>query len=232
MTNITNAISYATCTTAADLKAPCIVTITKSGFTARMVSKFKPSCPVVAVCSNPVVLRQLNLVWGCVPLPQTEDTSDIFDIAVKKAENAELATTGDPIVIVAGVPVGVSGTTNIMKVQIVGDVLVKGRGIGKKTVSGRSCVIKVAEEANRSFKPGDILVTTETNNRLLPFMKKAQAIVVGSDQKVDLTHAETVARALDLPIIICNDRVIDLIPNGTAITIDGAKGFVYNGIKE
>lgn len=230
MSSITNAISYATCTTAADLKSPCIVTITNSGFTARMVSKFKPSCPVVAVCLNEVILRQLNLVWGCVPIHHTEGSEDIFNVAVKKSEETGLAKTGDPIVIVAGVPVGVAGTTNIMKVQIVGDVIVKGRGIGGKIVSGRSSVIKVAEEVNKNFKSGDILVTTETNNKLLPYMKKAKAIVVGSDKKVDFTHAETVARALDLPIVICNERVIDLVPNGTAITIDSDKGFIYNGI--
>ncbi len=227
--NITNAISFATCTTAADLQSPCIVTITNSGFTARMVSKYKPTCPVVSVCLNETLMRQLNLIWGCVPLLHTDKTEDIFNVAVRKSEETGLAKTGDPIVIVAGVPVGIAGTTNIMKVQIVGDVLVKGRGIGDKIVTSRSTVIKVAEEASKYFKPDDILVTSSTNNAMLPYIKKAKGLVVGSDKKVDITHAETVARALDIPIIICDERVIDVIPNGTAITIDSIKGFVYNG---
>ena len=230
LNSITNAISFATCTTAADLRSPCIVTVTNSGFTARMVSKFKPTCPVVAVCLNEVILRQLNLVWGCVPIPYAASKEDIFNVAVKKAEEAGFAKTGDPIVIVAGIPVGVAGTTNVMKVQIVGDVLVKGRGIGDRTVAGRSAVVKVAEEAAKNFRAGDILITSETSNKLLPFMKKASALVVGSDKKVDFTHAETVARALDLPLIICDERVIDVIPGGTAITVDSEKGFVYNGV--
>jgi pyruvate kinase len=227
---ITNAISFATCTTAADLRSPCIVTVTNSGFTARMVSKHKPTCPVVAVCGSDVIMRQLNLVWGCVPTRNDNPGDDIFDVAVLKSEQSGLAKTGDAIVIVAGVPVGVAGMTNMIKVQIVGDVLVKGRGIGTGVVSGRSCVIKVAEEISKSFRSGDILVTPSTNNKMLPYMRKATAIVVGSDKLVDTTHAEIVSRALEIPIVVCNERVIDAIPNGTAITIDSVKGFVYNGI--
>ncbi|MDR1210473.1 MAG: pyruvate kinase [Clostridiales bacterium] len=229
---VTNAISYATCTTAADLNAPCIVTITDSGFTARMVSKYKPTCPVLAVCSREMIMRQLNLVWGCVPIKNDAPEADIFTTAVRKSEETGLAKTGDPIVIVAGIPVGQVGSTNTIKVQIVGDVLVKGRGSGGKTVSGSACVLKVAEEAQQRFRPGDIIVIPFTTNKLLPFLRKCSGIVVGSDQAVDYTHAETVAAALEIPIVVCSERVIDAIPQGTGITLDSVKGFVYNGMPE
>lgn len=229
---ITNAISFATCTTAADLNAPCIVTITDSGFTARMVSKYKPTCPLLAVCSSEKIMRLLNLVWGCRPIKNDAPDEDIFSVAVRKAEETGLARTGDPIVIVAGLPVGHAGSTNCIKVQIVGDVLIKGKGIGTTSVSGSACVLKVAEEGQKRFRAGDIIVTPTTNNNLMPYIRKCSALIVGTDTAVDQNHAETCARALDLPIIICDERVIDVIPQGAGITVDSATGFVYNGVKQ
>ncbi len=233
-TNITNAISHATCTTASDLNAACIVTITKSGGTARMVSKFRPICPVLGCTIDERVWRQSNLVWGCVPiLTQKKTTTDeLFSLAVDKAVEYGIAKNGDIVVITAGVPVGVTGTTNILKVHIVGDVLVKGKGIGNKTVSGTATVIKVVEEAEKYFKKGDILVTPNTNNDFLPFMKKAAAIIVEAGEGVDSSHAETVGRALDIPVIINAQNAVELIRSGTLITVDSKKGFVYNGVPQ
>ncbi len=233
MTNITNAISYATCTTAADLKAACIVPVTESGFTARTVSKFRPFCPILAVTSNKSIWRQLGLVWGCLPAysDNVRGNDEVFDIAEKVALETGLAKVGDAIVTLAGVPVGIAGTTNTMKVRIVGDVLVKGRGIGSKMVVGSAKVIKVIEEADKYFQKGDILVTTRTTDKMMPYIKKASAIVVGSWENIDQSHAETVAKALDIPLIVCQHMVVDLIPNESAITVDSMNGFVYNGAK-
>ncbi len=230
--NITNAISYATCTIASDLKASCIVAVTKSGFTARMVSRYRPHCTILACTPDVRTWRQLNLIWGCLP-NMTEVVSkddEVFELAIKKAKETNLAKNGDKIVIAAGVPVGLSGTTNTIKVHIVGDVLVKGKGIGSKVVSGSASVIKVLSEAEKYFKAGDILIVPETNNDLLPYIKKASAVVVGSTNLSDTTHAEIVAKALDVPFIICEEKIVDLIPNGRLITVDSKKGFVYNGL--
>lgn len=229
--SVTNAICYATCTTAADLQASCIVTVTSSGFTARMVSKFKPPCPVIAVALSEVVWRQLSLVWGCFPIKNNGklDEADIFKVASDKAVEARFAKNGDHIVIVAGVPVGIAGSTNLIKVQIVGDILAKGRGIGEGTVAGRTAIVKVPEEAEKMFRPGDVLVTPSTDDRMMKYIRKATAVIVGSDQNVDTSHAETACKALEIPIIICNERVVDLIPNDIAVTVDCDEGFVYNG---
>ncbi|WP_341878263.1 pyruvate kinase [Defluviitalea saccharophila] len=233
-TDITNAISHATCTTAADLNAACIVTVTKSGGTARMVSKFRPSSPVLGCTIDEQTWRQLNLVWGCIPV-KTElksTTDELFSLAVDKSVETGVAKTGDIIVITAGVPVGVSGTTNILKVHIVGNVLVKGEGIGNKVVAGTASVIKVVEEAEKYFKKGDILVTYRTNNDFLPYIKKASAIVVEEGEEGENSHAAIVARALDIPVIIGAKNAVTLIRSGTLITVDSKNGFVYNGMPE
>ncbi len=233
--NITNAISFATCSTATDLKAACVVTVTDSGFTARMVSKFRPKCPILAVSSDERIWRQLNLTWGCVPTLSTDGikgNDEVFSAAVKKSLETGLAKDGDTVVIAAGVPVGTGGTTNTLKVQIVGNVLAKGRGIGNGVVTGYANVMKVFEEMEKYFKTGDILVTTRTTDEMMPFLKKASAIVVGSWEEIDNSHAETVGKALDIPVIVCNVKVVDLIQDGIPITVDSKSGFVYNGTRE
>ncbi len=232
LTNITNAISFAACTTAAELKTTCISTITKSGFTARMISKHRPVCPIAAGTMCDQVWRQMNLVWGCRPVLHKAPISkgQVFDSAMKVAQKSGLVKNGDTIVMALGMPVGVSGSTNTLRVDIVGDVLCKGIGVGKQRVSGTARVIKVRDEMEREFKKGDILVTTATDNDFMPYLQKASAIVVGPMDHVENCHAEIVGRALDIPVVVCNAKVIDFIPNDTLITVDAAKGFVYKGI--
>lgn len=233
-TNITNAISYAACTTAAELNTTCIATVTKTGFTARMISKFKPSCPIAASSFNETVWRQLNLVWGCKPvlLEEILDNTKVFELAMETAVKSRLAVNGDTVVIAVGVPVGVSGSTNTMRVEIVGDVICKGVGVGAKRAAGKATIVKVYGEAQKRFKKGDVLVTTSTCNDLMPFAKKASAIVVGPIEHTENSHAEIVGHALDIPVVICNNRVTDLIKDGTLITVDAKKGFVYSGMPE
>ena len=231
-TNITNAISFAACTTAAELKTTCVATITKSGFTARMISKHRPVCPIVAGTMDEQVWRQLNLVWGCCPVLHkgTLPKGQVFDTAMKIAQRSGLVKNGDTIVMALGMPVGISGSTNTLRVDIVGDVLVKGIGIGDKKVSGTARVIKICDEMERNFKKGDILVATSTDNDFMPYLQKASAIIVGPMDHTENCHAEIVGRALDIPVIICNAKVIDFIPNDALITVDAAKGFVYSGL--
>lgn len=231
--SMTNAISYASCATANDLKAACIITVTKAGYTPRMVSMFRPLSPILACALDEAVWRQLNLVWGCIPtvlLPTDNNTDEVFAEAIQRAVKIGLAKNGDAVVITAGVPVGVSGTTNTLKVHIVGDVLVKGIGVGNKVVSGKAVVIKVVEEAEKYFQKGDILITHETNNDFLPYIKKASAIIVEVGENNN--HTEIVGKTLDIPVIIGAKGAVDLVRNGILITVDSKKGFVYNGIPQ
>lgn len=232
--SMTNAMSNATCSAAKELDAACIVSITKSGYTARSISKFKPSCPIVGCTYNERVQRQLNLVWGCKPLliesKPGDSTDDIFARAVAKIEAVGIAQQGDAIVLSAGVPVGREGTSNVMRVQYVGKVLSKGTGYGEKVVTGRACVVKAIEEAKKTFRQGDILVAHKTTNDLLTYMKKASAIVVEESALDENNHAVIVGKTLDIPVIIGANGILEGLKTATVITVDSKNGYIYNGV--
>ena len=230
--NITNAISMAACATAAELKTAAITTVTKSGFTARMISRYRPACPLIASTSDETVWRQMNLIWGCKPMLYTGELprGGVFDTALEIAVKSGLLKNGDTVVSALGMPLGFSGATNTLRVDIVGDVLCKGKGVGTKRATGTARVITARDGVERTFHQGDILVTTATDSSFMPYIHKAAAIVVGPlDQNVN-SHAEVAGMALDIPVIVCNAKVVDFIPAHSLITVDAEKGFVYKGI--
>lgn len=230
--NITNAISMAACATAAELKTAAITTVTKSGFTARMISRYRPACPLIASTSDETVWRQMNLIWGCKPMLYTGELprGGVFDTALEIAVKSGLLKNGDTVVSALGMPLGFSGATNTLRVDIVGDVLCKGKGVGTKRATGTARVITARDGVERTFHQGDILVTTATDSSFMPYIRKAAAIVVGPlDQNVN-SHGEVAGMALDIPVIVCNAKVVDFIPAHSLITVDAEKGFVYKGI--
>ena len=230
--NITNAISMAACATAAELKTAAITTVTKSGFTARMISRYRPACPLIASTSDETVWRQMNLIWGCKPMLYTGELprGGVFDTALEIAVKSGLLKNGDTVVSALGMPLGFSGATNTLRVDIVGAVLCKGKGVGTKRATGTARVITARDGVERTFHQGDILVTTATDSSFMPYIRKAAAIVVGPlDQNVN-SHAEVAGMALDIPVIVCNAKVVDFIPAHSLITVDAEKGFVYKGI--
>lgn len=227
--NVTSAISHATCTTAHDLGAAAIITVTKSGKTARMISKYRPVCPIISGTTDPKVHRQMNLSWGVVPImvEEKKNTDDLFDHVVNVARKENLVKDGDLCVITAGVPLGISGTTNLLKVQLVGDVLVSGEGIGTGCVSANLCVCSCAEEAIRNYKPGDILVIPQTDNSLLPLIKSCAGLV--TEQGGENSHAAVVGLALEKPVIVNAESATHLLKSGTTVTVDATRGIVFNG---
>ena len=119
--NVTDAISYSTCTTAIDLNAKAIVSATSSGHTARMVSKFRPQCPIIATTDNERVMRQLSLTWGVLPVAceNGKNTDEVISSAIDAGKEKNYLAEGDLVVITAGVPVATSGTTNLIKVETI-----------------------------------------------------------------------------------------------------------------
>ena len=230
--NITNAISMAACATAAELKTAAITTVTKSGFTARMISRYRPACPLIASTSDETVWRQMNLIWGCKPMLYTGELprGGVFDTALEIAVKSGLLKNGDTVVSALGMPLGFSGATNTLRVDIVGDVLCKGKGVGTKRATGTARVITARDGVERTFHQGDILVTTTTDSSFMPYIRKAAAIVVGPLDQNANSHAEVAGMALDIPVIVCNAKVVDFIPAHSLITVDAEKGFVYKGI--
>lgn len=225
-TSVTNAISHATCTTALDLKASAIITVTQSGHTARMVARFRPACPIIATTVNPKVQRQLNLSWGVLPylVGVATTTDEMFDMGIEKALESGLVKNGDLAVITAGVPTGISGTTNTLKVHIVGKVLVQGTGIGDATTTGELCVAETPKEALDNFTDGNILVAPFTNNEMLPVIKRASAIIVEEDGQS--SHAATVGLALDIPVIVGAANATKILKTGSVVTVDAERGLV------
>ncbi len=226
---VTGAISHATCTTAHDLNAAAIITVTKSGSTARMISKYRPETPIIGCATTDKVCRHMNLSWGITPLliDEMDNTDDLFRHAVEKAFANGLVQDGDLVVITAGIPIGISGTTNMLKVQIVGDVLTSGTGLVDRRICGNLCVCKNEQEALATFRDGEILVIPETNNRLLPLLRHAAGIICetpGTD-----SHAAIAGMTLDIPVIVGALGATKILKSGTAVTVDGKRGLVYTG---
>ena len=226
ITDVTNAISHATCTTGMDLNAAAIITVSKSGRTARMISKFRPTCPIIACTMSPTVWRQLNLSWGVQPLIIEEKgtTDDLFETAVEEAQKKGYVKQGDVTVITAGVPLGVSGTTNMLKVQVVGHILANGEGINKQKVHGRLCVCHSEKEMLQNYQPGDIVVTYDTNNHMLKQLRTASGIVI---EKSSLdAHAVTVGLSLDIPVLINVKNATNILKNGVFVNVDCENGVI------
>ncbi len=226
--SVTEAISYATCHTAQELGAEAIITSTQSGHTARMVSKYRPKSPIIAVTSRQRVAAQLMLTWGVQPVlfPPVVSTDEMFTAATNAALNAGFINEGDLVVITAGVPVGVSGTTNLLRVETIGEVLVKGTGIGKSALTGTAYVI-TANESLEEMEEGQILVIQSTDRERLPFVEKAAAVV--AEEGGITSHAAIVALSLGKPAIVGAERATALIRNGELITVDSVRGLIYRG---
>lgn len=226
--DVTNAISHATCTTAHDLGAVAILTVSKTGQTARMISKYRPACPIISGSTNEKVLRQMNLSWGVVPIlvEEKNNSDELFEHVVEVAEKKGLVKSGDLAVITAGVPVGISGTTNMLKVHLVGDILLEGVPVTNGVVSSRLCVCENEEQAMKNFHDGDILVIPYTTNKIIAILRKSSGIITEEDGLN--SHGAVVGMALDKPVIVGATNAIKLLKNGTTVQLNANKGIVLN----
>lgn len=228
-TDMTEAIGQAVGHTARNLDVHTIVAATQSGHTARMISKYRPKSHIVAVTFNEHVYRSLALSWGVYPrlAEPVSNTDEMFELAVKESVDSGIAKQGDLIIITAGVPVTESGTTNLMKIQLIGEKVVKGQGIGDKSVSGKAIVAKSNKEALAKTEEGGILVVKTTDKEILPAIEKSVAIIV---EEGGLTsHAAVVGINLGIPVVVGAKDATSLINDGEVITVDSRQGSVYNG---
>ncbi|MBQ8815181.1 MAG: pyruvate kinase [Lachnospiraceae bacterium] len=224
--SVSEATAHAAATTAAHIRAAAIITVSQSGETARLLSSCRPETPIIACVMEEVVQRRANTYWGVTPIimPYANSTDELISKATEAAERAGLIRSGDMVVVTAGVPVGVSGTTNMIKVHLVGNCLLSGVGIGKHNAKGRLCFCRTAQEAEKKFKPGDILCAPFTNNDFLPYMRQAAGIIV--EEGGTNNHAAIVGLTLDKAVIVGAFNALRVLKDGENISMDCEHGLI------
>jgi pyruvate kinase len=225
---IPNAISSAVSQISRQLDAAAIMTLTKTGATARNVSKFRPQTPILAVTPHVDVARQLQLVWGVKPLLVLDlpSAGQTFQAALNVAQEKQLLSEGDLVVMTAGTLQGVSGSTDLVKVEVVTAVLGRGVGIGHGTVSGRARVAKSAREVG-NFRPGEILVVPHTDADYVEAIRKATGII--TEEGSLTSHAAVIGLRLGIPVIVGVEEATKKIREGAIVTLDTQRGLVFSG---
>lgn len=225
----TDAISHATVQIAHELSAAAIVTATESGYTARMVSKYRPQAKIVAVSPRPKTLRRMLMYWGVNPVAgaSSQNSDEMVGNAVVGALASGLVKDGDLVVVTAGVPVGTSGTTNMIRVHVVGNILQRGMGVGQKAATGKVCLAASVDDVMAKFQPGDILVVPGVNEEIAPYAAQAAAIV--AEEGGYTSHAAIIGISFGIPVLVGADTAVSTLVHGTVVTVDASRGVVYQG---
>ena len=229
--SVSDATAHAACLTARDVNAAAIVTVSESGNTARLLSKYRPTQPIIACVMNEQVQRQLSLSWGITTLLMgpAKSTDELIEMSTALAQKNGYLHNGELAVVTAGVPVGVSGTTNMIKIHMVGNCLSTGVGVGREnadltSASGKACVCRTLDEVRAKFKPGMVLVVPSTTNEMLEYVRDAAALVV---EEAGLnSHAAIAGKALLKPTIVGALGACSHIRDGLMVAVDCAHGSV------
>ena len=205
--SVSDATAHAACLTAKDVNAAAIVTVSESGTTARLLSKYRPQQPIIACVMKEQVQRQLSLSWGITSLmmPLAHSTDELIEMSTALAKENGFLHDGELAVVTAGVPVGISGTTNMIKIHMVGNCLATGVGVGPENAevsnaTGKACVCRTLDEVHAKFKPGMVLVVPSTSNEMLNYVRDAAALVV--EEPGLNSHAAIAGKALLKPTVV------------------------------
>ncbi len=227
--NMTESIGQAASYAALNLNVSAVLAPTESGQTARMIAKYRPGCPVIAVTANESVTTKLTLAWGVYPIMGKKAMSidGILQEAVDLSLEHEYVSRGDVVIITAGVPVGQAGTTNLMKIHVIGDLIARGKGIGKASVYGRAIVANKAEDLQGVNLDGAIIVTNNTDKEMMPALERCAGLIM---EEGGLTsHGAIVGLSLGIPVIIGVPKATDVITDDTPITMHAESGCIYSG---
>ncbi|KJU74683.1 pyruvate kinase [Pediococcus damnosus LMG 28219] len=227
--DVTETIGAAVARAAKNLGVKTIVAATESGYTAKMISKYRPNADILAITFDERTRRGLTVEWGVHPIvaDKPATTDDMFDLAANKAVDLGFAKEGDLILITAGVPVGERGTTNMMKLQLIGSKLATGQGVGDETVIGKAVIATSAKEANDKAVEGGILVTKTTDKDYLPAIEKSSALVVENGGLT--SHAAVVGISMGIPVIVGVQNATSILSDDELITVDSRRGVIYHG---
>lgn len=226
----TNAIGKSTCTLARELEASAIITATTSGYTTRSISKFRPESKIIATTTSEKVRRQLSLEWGIesILVPALTNTDDVIENSIEMALKENLVKPGDTVILTAGVPVGLAGSTNLIKVQTIAEILCKGTGLGKEVITAKAVVVEKIEDLIKDFKDGDIIVTTSTDKDIIRYVEKAGGIV--AEAAGITSHAAVAGVSLGIPTIVGAYNAKLKIKTGDIITLDPNDGTIKKGL--
>lgn len=225
----TNAIGKSTCTIAQDLNARAIITATTSGFTTRAISKFRPKCDIIAATTSKRVRRQLNLEWGVdsVLVDKFEDTDKMIEGSLQESINKQLVDSGDKVILTAGVPVGLAGSTNLIKVETISEIVGKGIGFGDSSVTARAVVANSEEDLVANFNDGDIIITRSTDKEMVKFMERASAII--TEEAGYTSHGAVTGVSLGKPTVVGVKNITEKINIGDLITVNAEDGTIRKG---
>ena len=224
--SMTNSIGRSACVIARDLHANAIITATTSGNTSKAIAKFRPETPIIASTPFEKIKNQLSLVWGVRPVKvlNFKDTDNLIDAYMEVAVKKGFLKSGDLVVLTAGVPTGIAGSTNLLKIENVSEILGRGTAIGKKKKKARAIVANTFEELEANFEPKDIIICNGTDGRMIPYMEKSSGFV--TEEAGFTSNGAVSAISLNKTAIVGVRDITKLIKTGDIITIDGTDGTV------
>lgn len=233
LSNIANAVSHSACTTAHDLGAKLIAVVSMSGRAARMVAKYRPACPILACTPNERTLRQMNLIWGAIPMPvtyRTDNFHQLFEDVCEASYEVGLTQIGDIVVFTGGTPLGTMGATNTLKVGVVGNKIIEAssRNTFAEDVTARTLVLNSHDNLDLKFRKGMVMVTADASTQLVPYVKQSAALIVGNAKNNDFGSLINAAKEANIPVIASEKNVEEVIPDNILVKVDTGKGIVYN----
>lgn len=220
------AISCATVSIADQLQASAIITATESGGSALSVASNRPQAKIVAVTPYERTVRRCQLYWGVTAIKgsETKNSDELVMEAMANALNHGYVNSGETVVVTAGIPSGYTGQTNMIRVHVAGDVLIRAVGIGKTPVTGRLCVANNIKDVEENFFEGDILVVPEVDSDFIPYIKRSKGII--TQEAGYSSTAAIVSINLDIPVILDAQNAVKKLRTGMLVTLDGASGQV------
>jgi pyruvate kinase len=234
--DLSSSVAMAAIKTAYSANARAIFAFTTSGMTARLVSRLRPEMPIIAVTSSRKVYHQLALNWGVIPVfsQGCKSAKEAFAVATAYALENQLISFGDIVIVTAGVPFGIKGTTNMMTVQSIGDVLVRGhKGFGSR-VTGKVAIVLAPETIDPESLTGRLVVIPHCDHSFLPILKHAAGVILQNyiGDSASEKYAALAAKTFEIPVMTRADGAMSVLQEGEEITLDPQRGLVYRGSEE
>lgn len=228
-TSLVNAIGVSVAHTALNLNVKAIVAATESGSTARTISKYRPHSDIIAVTPSEKTARQCAIVWGVNPVVKEgrKTTDALLNNAVATAVETGRVSNGDLIIITAGVPTGEKGTTNMMKIHLVGDEIAKGQGVGRGSVVGHAIVADSASDLEGKDLSDKVIITNSVDETLVPYVEKAIGLI--TEENGITSPSAIIGLEKGIPTVVGVEQATKEIKNDMLVTLDASQGKVFEG---